>query len=138
MSDWTNEGFDPFASPEETGSAFGPKNGDNDARRNRPYNNGTYGNGAYGGPYKNGGNRNGGWYGNGNSRYGNQAGQIGYRDGYNDGRNDRATGHSFRPTQDSNYQHGTDGYSSSMGSETQYKQDYRQSYLSGYQQGYGR
>jgi hypothetical protein len=31
LSDWTNEGFDPFASPEETGSAFGPKRGDNDA-----------------------------------------------------------------------------------------------------------
>ncbi|MBO0885925.1 MAG: hypothetical protein J2O38_00920 [Acidimicrobiales bacterium] len=31
LSDWTNEGFDPFASPEETGSAFGPKHGDNDA-----------------------------------------------------------------------------------------------------------
>ena len=23
LADWTNEGFDPFASPEETGSAFG-------------------------------------------------------------------------------------------------------------------
>src|SRR5581483_6647469 len=31
LSNWTNEGFDPFASPEETGSAFGPKHGDNDA-----------------------------------------------------------------------------------------------------------
>lgn len=30
LSDWTNEGFDPFASPEETGSAFGPKHGNND------------------------------------------------------------------------------------------------------------
>jgi hypothetical protein len=29
LDDWTNEGFDPFASPTETGSAFGPKNGDN-------------------------------------------------------------------------------------------------------------
>jgi hypothetical protein len=29
LADWTNEGFDPFASPEETGSAFGPKHGDN-------------------------------------------------------------------------------------------------------------
>jgi hypothetical protein len=29
LADWTNEGFDPFASPEETGSAFGPKQGDN-------------------------------------------------------------------------------------------------------------
>jgi hypothetical protein len=29
LADWTNAGFDPFASPEETGSAFGDKNGDN-------------------------------------------------------------------------------------------------------------
>jgi hypothetical protein len=29
LDDWTNEGFDPFASPTETGSAFGPKKGDN-------------------------------------------------------------------------------------------------------------
>jgi len=29
LDDWTNEGFDPFASPTETGSAFGPKTGDN-------------------------------------------------------------------------------------------------------------
>ena len=31
LDDWTNETFDPFASPEETGSAFGPKQGNNDA-----------------------------------------------------------------------------------------------------------
>lgn len=31
LSDWTNETFDPFASPHETGAAFGLKNGDNDA-----------------------------------------------------------------------------------------------------------
>ncbi|MCY1175789.1 hypothetical protein D9M73_160420 [compost metagenome] len=29
LRDWTNAGFDPFAAPEETGSAFGRKNGDN-------------------------------------------------------------------------------------------------------------
>jgi hydroquinone 1,2-dioxygenase large subunit-like protein len=29
LDDWTNEGFDPFASPTETGTAFGPKKGDN-------------------------------------------------------------------------------------------------------------
>jgi len=29
LDDWTNEGFDPFASPTETGSAFGPKRGNN-------------------------------------------------------------------------------------------------------------
>lgn len=31
LSDWTNESFDPFASPHETGSPFGLKNGQNDA-----------------------------------------------------------------------------------------------------------
>jgi hypothetical protein len=31
LSDWTNESFDPFASPHETGSAFGLKHGNNDA-----------------------------------------------------------------------------------------------------------
>ena len=31
LDDWTNEGFDPFASPTETGAAFGIKNGDNKA-----------------------------------------------------------------------------------------------------------
>jgi hypothetical protein len=31
IDDWTNAGFDPFASPEETGSAFGPKSGSNTA-----------------------------------------------------------------------------------------------------------
>lgn len=31
LSDWTNKSFDPFASPHETGSAFGVKNGDNEA-----------------------------------------------------------------------------------------------------------
>jgi hypothetical protein len=30
LSDWTNESFDPFASPHETGSAFGVKNGNNE------------------------------------------------------------------------------------------------------------
>jgi hypothetical protein len=29
LDDWTNEGFDPFASPTETGTAFGPKHGEN-------------------------------------------------------------------------------------------------------------
>ncbi|MGH3304132.1 MAG: hypothetical protein ACRDOK_21125 [Streptosporangiaceae bacterium] len=29
LSDWTNQSFDPFASPHETGSAFGVKNGNN-------------------------------------------------------------------------------------------------------------
>jgi hypothetical protein len=31
LDDWTNTAFDPFASPEETGTAFGPKAGDNRA-----------------------------------------------------------------------------------------------------------
>ncbi|MBV8137873.1 MAG: hydroxyquinol 1,2-dioxygenase [Deltaproteobacteria bacterium] len=37
LEDWTNEGFDPFAAPEETGTPFGAKHGSNLAalRRNR-------------------------------------------------------------------------------------------------------
>jgi hypothetical protein len=35
LADWTNEGFDPFAAPEETGSAFGPKRGSNPKAINR-------------------------------------------------------------------------------------------------------
>lgn len=31
LADWTNAAFDPFASPHETGAAFGIKNGDNDS-----------------------------------------------------------------------------------------------------------
>lgn len=29
LDDWTNEGFDPFAAPQETGSAYGRKRGNN-------------------------------------------------------------------------------------------------------------
>ncbi|QIC69495.1 hydroxyquinol 1,2-dioxygenase [Acinetobacter indicus] len=35
LHDWVNEGFDPFAAPEETGSAFGRKNGNNSAAIDR-------------------------------------------------------------------------------------------------------
>ena len=31
LDNWTNEGFDPFASPQETGSAFGFRRGNNSA-----------------------------------------------------------------------------------------------------------
>ncbi|HWY70537.1 MAG TPA: hypothetical protein VNX88_17860 [Terriglobales bacterium] len=94
---------------------------DHDRDNDRNEHNGGYGNGGYG---------NGG-YGNGSSI----ARQNGYRDGVNDGRKDRATGHSFRPTQGDNYK-GAPGYSSSMGDRQQYKDAYRQSYQQGYQQGY--
>ena len=30
VSDWTNEGYDPFAAPQETGVPWGSKNGDNE------------------------------------------------------------------------------------------------------------
>jgi len=31
LKDWTNDGYDPFAAPQETGQPFGPASGDNDA-----------------------------------------------------------------------------------------------------------
>jgi hypothetical protein len=81
-----------------------------------------------------------GSYGNGSSYggYGNPSGiarQNGFRDGVNDGRKDRATGHSFRPTQGDNYKNAP-GYSSNMGDRQLYKDGYRQAYQQGYQQGY--
>jgi len=76
-----------------------------------------------------------GYYGRyGNRNYAN-ARQFGYQDGFNDGRNDRATGHSFRPTHDSNYKHADRGYYG-YGDRNYYKQMYRQAYEQGYQQGY--
>ena len=35
LDDWTSEGFDPFAAPEETGNPFGPKRGNNRVAINR-------------------------------------------------------------------------------------------------------
>jgi Hydroquinone 1,2-dioxygenase large subunit N-terminal len=35
LDDWTNETFDPFAAPQETGSAYGRKNGNNTAKITR-------------------------------------------------------------------------------------------------------
>jgi hypothetical protein len=78
-----------------------------------------------------------GWGRGGNGGYGaNSARQYGYQDGINDGARDRQTGHSNRPTQDSNYKHADHGYNSSFGDKNYYKQSYRQAYESGYQQGY--
>ncbi len=123
---------------------------------NQGYANGAYGNDypygryphnyPYGGypsnypygnyPYPQG--RRGGYGGYGG--YGNP-GNIGYsqglQDGRYDGQHDRDTGHSYRPTEDSNYKHADRGYSSSFGDKNMYKQDYRSGYLAGYQQGYG-
>jgi hypothetical protein len=84
---------------------------------------GGYGNGGYGGGY-----------GRGNGM--NAARQNGYRDGLNDGARDRRSGHSNRPTQDSNYKHGDHGYSSLYGNKDYYKQAYREAYYNGYEQGY--
>jgi hypothetical protein len=79
----------------------------------------------------------GGNGGYGTGGYGaNSARQYGYQDGINDGARDRRSGHSNRPTQDSNYKHADHGYNSSFGDKNYYKQSYRQAYESGYQQGY--
>ena len=66
----------------------------------------------------------------------NAARQYGLQDGLNDGRADRNTGHSFRPTHDSNYKHADRGYDPRFGNLNGYKAAYRQAYQQGYQQGY--
>src|SRR5436853_195627 len=67
-----------------------------------------------------------------------QAQEIGNQDGLNDGSNDRATGHSYRPTEDSNYRHANRGWNSGTIDRDSYSQSYRQAYMQGYQRGYGR
>jgi len=66
----------------------------------------------------------------------NTATENGRQDGMNDGMHDRQTGHSFRPTQDSNYKHADRGYTSSFGDKNEFKQVYRQAYEQAYRQGY--
>ena len=72
-----------------------------------------------------------------NDRAAANAREFGYQDGLNDGRNDRSTGHSFRPTHDSNFKHADRGYYGSM-DKNYYKQLYREAYENGYQRGYDR
>jgi hypothetical protein len=122
----------------------------NDPYRNDPYRNDPYGrNVPYGrdrrddpyyGNYPNGNYPNGNNYpyGGANSTYGRQVADVGYRDGLNDGQKDLMTGHSYRPTEGSNYKHADRGYNSSYGNKDSYKQVYRSGYLQGYQQGYRR
>jgi len=65
------------------------------------------------------------------------AAHWGYQDGFNDGSHDRATGHSFRPTHDSNYKHAPE-YGHPYVGRDEYKNIYREAYVHGYEKGYGR
>jgi hypothetical protein len=99
---------------------------------------GAYRGGDYGrdrdGDYDRGGWGYGGY---GRGGYGlNAARQTGYQDGLNDGARDRRTGHSNRPTQDSNYKRADRGYIPTYGDRNYYKQAYREAYYNGYEQGY--
>jgi hypothetical protein len=65
------------------------------------------------------------------------ASRWGYQDGFNDGSHDRATGHSFLPTHDSNYKHAPE-YEHLPIPRDEYKNIYREAYVHGYERGYGR
>lgn len=129
-------GYDDGRNDARSGRRFHPNSNDRDYRSgydagyNSARQGGVYDHGRPSGPY---GNPGYGAYGNG-SRI---AQETGFRDGRNDGAKDRATGHSFRPTQGDNYKNAP-GYNSSMGDRQQYKNMYRQAYQQGYQQGYNR
>jgi hypothetical protein len=114
--------------------SVGPMRGDRDRDRDRDRDNHRdrdrdrdRGRGTYGGPQYGGYAGRSPW---------DQARQIGYQDGVADGRNDRATGHSFRPTQDDNYKNASRGHNSSMGDKQTYKNAYREGYARGYPEGY--
>ena len=126
----------------------GRRRGDGDCDRDDRYCNGAPNpnyrgnNGGYygnnGGYYPNG-TYNGGYYGNNGYGYGNGmqvAQQNGYNDGLREGADDRANGHSYRPTNDPGYRMATNGYQAQFGSRDQYKASYRQAYQQGYEQGY--
>jgi hypothetical protein len=63
------------------------------------------------------------------------ASRAGFQDGLNDGGRDRMTGHSFRPTHDSNYKHAPE-YGHPGMSRDEYKNIYRDAYVRGYERGY--
>lgn len=65
------------------------------------------------------------------------AAHWGFQDGFNDGSHDRVTGHSFRPTHDSNYKHAPE-YGHPPIPRDEYKNLYREAYVRGYEKGYGR
>jgi hypothetical protein len=63
---------------------------------------------------------------------------FGFRDGRDDGERDRVTGHSYRPTHDSNYKHADRGYDSAYGNWQLYRDEYRAAYAEGYERGFHR
>lgn len=89
------------------------------------------GNGGYRGPsnvpY-------GGGYGGNNAQ--GAAYNNGFQEGVRYGAADKNNGHSNRPTYSSTYQKGTNGYNSSMGSETAYKHSFQDGFRAGYDRGY--
>ncbi len=90
---------------------------------------GSYSNNGYGNRGYNGYN------GYGNGGYSNAA-QLGFQDGLREGQNDRATGHSFRPTHSEKYEDADTGYNSAYGNRQDYKNLYRSGYQRGYDQGW--
>ena len=121
------------------GGRWGRRRGDGDCDSDDRYCNG-YPNPNYrgnnNGQYYPNGTYNGGYYGNGYNNGAQVAQQYGYNDGLREGSDDRANGHSYRPTNDPGYRMATNGYQAEFGSRDQYKSWYRQAYEQGYQQGY--
>lgn len=74
-----------------------------------------------------------GYAGNGNAAH------FGNHDGLEAGQRDRASGHSYRPTEWEAYIDADHGMSSSSGyrSSDEYKQEYRRAFMNGYNQAYG-
>jgi hypothetical protein len=140
--------------------------GENDGRRNRPFDYSRYGEyrSADGG-YR-GGDRNayrdlyrrgfvegynegyrrmarggyGGYpstnYPGGRYGYGSPAAEIGYRDGFQQGRDDARDGDRYDPVRARRYREGDHDYNSRYGAREEYKREYRVAFQQGYEQGY--
>jgi hypothetical protein len=80
-------------------------------------------------------------YGQGGNAVGNgNAARFGFSDGQEAGRRDRASRHTYRPTEWESYRDADHGMSSSSGyrSSEEYKREYRENFMQGYNQAYGR
>ena len=69
-------------------------------------------------------------------RYGSAASQVGFRDGYQQGVDDAHDGDRFDPIRSSRYRSGDHEYNSRYGSREEYRREYRAAFQSGYDQGY--
>jgi hypothetical protein len=122
-----NPRYDPYGRNNAYNPGYGPflrNNGYDPYARNDNDADDVYQNRDYGSYSRNG--------------YGNDASDMGYRDGVAIGQKDRWKGKDFRPQKNDNYEDANHGYRKEYGDKNFFKQQYRRAFVRGYEDGYGR